>query len=116
MDILETVGRSQLRDPETVADFVPGDTVKVHLRVVEGEKERAQLFQGVILQRKGAGIEETFTVRKFSGGIGVERVFPFHSPMISKIEIVKRAKVRRAKIFYLRQRRGKAARLKERTK
>jgi large subunit ribosomal protein L19 len=116
MDILQTVGRAQHRDASTSEKFGPGDTVRVHLRVVEGEKERAQIFQGVVLQRRGSGIEETFTVRKFSGGIGVERIFPLHSPVVTRIEVVKRAKVRRAKIFYFRERKGKAARIKERAK
>lgn len=113
MDILQTVNRMQMRDPATVEDFGPGDTVKVHTKVIEGEKERAQIFQGVVLQRRGQGVDETFTVRKVSGGIGVERIFPLHSPNITKIEVARRAKVRRAKLFYLRQRKGKAARLKE---
>lgn len=102
-----------MRDPATVEEFNPGDTVKVHLKVVEGDKERAQIFQGVVLQRRGQGVDATFTVRKVSGGIGVERVFPLHSPVISKIEVSRRARVRRAKLFYLRDRKGKAARLKE---
>ncbi|MBN1426080.1 50S ribosomal protein L19 [Candidatus Fermentibacteria bacterium] len=113
VDILQTVSRMQMRDPATVEEFNPGDTVKVHLKVVEGDKERAQIFQGVVLQRRGQGVDATFTVRKVSGGIGVERVFPLHSPVISKIEVSRRARVRRAKLFYLRDRKGKAARLKE---
>jgi large subunit ribosomal protein L19 len=113
MDILHTVSRMQLRDPGTVEDFNPGDTVKVHLKVVEGDKERAQVFQGVVLQRRGQGVDETFTVRKVSGGIGVERIFPLHSPGVVKIEVARRARVRRARLFYLRDRKGKAARLKE---
>jgi large subunit ribosomal protein L19 len=103
----------QMRDPATVEAFEPGDTIKVHIKVTEGDKERAQVFQGVVLQKRGRGVDETFTVRKVSGGIGVERIFPLHSPSISKIEVARRAKVRRAKLFYLRQRKGKAARLKE---
>lgn len=114
MDVLQTVSRMQMRDPTTMDDFDPGDTVKVHLKVVEGDKERAQIFQGVVLQRRGQGVDETFTVRKVSGGIGVERIFPLHSPVITRIELSRRAKVRRAKLFYLRDRKGKAARLKER--
>lgn len=113
MDILETVGRPQLRDLGTIDEFKAGDTVRVHLRIVEGAKERLQVFQGVVIQRRRAGIHETFTVRKMSGGIGVERIFPLHSPMVQKLEVIRRAKTRRARVFFLRQRRGKAARLKE---
>lgn len=91
-----------------------GDTVRVHVKVIEGNKERIQVFQGIVLQRRGGGIEETFTVRKVSEGIGVERIFPLHSPSIEKIEVTRRGRVRRAKLFYLRQRRGKAARVSER--
>ncbi len=113
MDIIDTLSRMQTRDPATVEDFKPGDTVRVHLKVIEGDKERAQVFQGVVLQRRGRGVDETFTVRKISSGIGVERIFPLHSPNITKIEVTRRAKVRRAKLFYLRERKGKSARLKE---
>jgi large subunit ribosomal protein L19 len=107
-DIVES---EYLRDD--IPDFRPGDTVKVHVRVVEGSRERIQIFQGVVISRKGGGTRETFTVRKISFGIGVERTFPLHSPIISKIDIVSRGKVRRAKLYYLRERVGKAAKVKE---
>jgi len=94
--------------------FRPGDTVKVHVRVVEGNRERVQVFQGVVIARSGGGIRETFTVRKISFGVGVERTFPVHSPSIAKLEVVSRGKVRRAKLYYLRELRGKKARIKER--
>lgn len=93
--------------------FEPGDTVKVHTKVVEGDSERIQIFDGVVIARRGSGVSETFTVRKISYGVGVERVFPIHSPRIDKIEVVKSGKVRRAKLYYLRDLQGKAARLKE---
>lgn len=95
-------------------DFRPGDTVKVHARVVEGTRERVQVFQGVVIRRAGGGIRETFTVRKISFGVGVERTFPLHSPSIAKLELVQRGRVRRAKLYYLRDLRGKKARIKER--
>jgi large subunit ribosomal protein L19 len=95
-------------------DFKPGDSVRVHVRVVEGDKQRIQVFQGVVISRRGGGTRETFTVRKISGGIGVERIFPFHSPNVDKIEVVRRGRVRRAKLYYLRNLRGKAARIDER--
>jgi len=94
--------------------FVPGDTVRVHVKIKEGEKERIQVFQGVVISRRKKGGTATFTVRKVSYGIGVERIFPLHSPIIDKIEVVTRGRVRRAKIYYLRKLRGKAARIKER--
>lgn len=94
-------------------DFQPGDTVKVHTKVVEGDSERIQIFDGVVISRRGSGISESFTVRKISYGVGVERVFPLHSPRIDKIEVVKSGKVRRAKLYYLRGLAGKAARLEE---
>jgi large subunit ribosomal protein L19 len=97
-----------------IPDFRPGDTIKVHVKVSEGGKERIQVFQGVAIARRGSGTRETFTVRKISGGIGVERVFPLHTPVIDKIEVVRRGKVRRAKLYYLRGLRGKAARIEER--
>ena len=95
-------------------DLRPGDTVKVHVRVVEGNRERVQVFQGVVIRRSGGGIRETFTVRKISFGVGVERTFPLHSPSISKLELVQRGRVRRAKLYYLRDLRGKKARIRER--
>jgi large subunit ribosomal protein L19 len=94
--------------------FRPGDTVSVHVRVIEGDKERIQVFQGVVIARRGGGTRENFTVRKMSGGVGVERIFPLHSPVIDKIDVVRRGKVRRAKLYYLRGLRGKAARIEER--
>ena len=97
-----------------IPDFRAGDSVKVLVRVVEGEKDRTQVFQGVVIARRGSGTRETFTVRKISGGVGVERIFPVHSPSISGIEIIRRGKVRRSKLYYLRALRGKAARIEER--
>lgn len=96
-----------------VPDFRAGDTVKVHVRVVEGGRERVQLFEGVVIARDGDGLRATFTVRKVSFGVGVERVFPLHAPIVQKIEVVRRGDVRRAKLYYLRQRSGKSARIKE---
>ncbi len=96
-------------------DFQAGDTVKVHVRVIEGEKERIQVFQGTVIQRSGEGLNASFTVRKVSAGIGVERVFPLHSPRVARIETLRRGKVRRAKLFYLSKLSGKAARIKEKT-
>ena len=112
MDQLLQVERSYLKGD--VPEFRAGDTLKVHVRVKEGKKERIQIFQGVVIARKNGGTRETFTVRKISGGIGVERVFPLHSPVIDKIEVMRRGKVRRAKLYYLRELRGKAARIAER--
>lgn len=94
-------------------DFKPGDTVKVQVRVIEGDKERLQAFQGVVLQKKGQGLSSTFTVRKISGGIGVERIFPMHSPNIAKVTVVRKGMVRRAKLYYLRKLTGKAAKVQE---
>jgi large subunit ribosomal protein L19 len=96
-----------------VPEFRPGDTVKVHVRVVEAGRERIQVFQGVVIRRQGGGLQETFTVRKISFGVGVERTFPLHSPSIGKLEVVSRGRVRRAKLYYLRDLRGKAARIRE---
>ncbi|GAA0495456.1 50S ribosomal protein L19 [Salinibacillus aidingensis] len=110
-NIIEQVTKDQLRTDHP--DFRPGDTVKVHVKVVEGNRERIQVFEGVVLKRRGGGISETFTVRKISYGVGIERTFPVHSPRIAKIEVPRRGKVRRAKLYYLRGRRGKAARIKE---
>ena len=95
-------------------EFRPGDTVRVQVKVVEGEKERLQAFQGVVISRKGGGTREMFTVRKISAGVGVERIFPLHAPVVDKIGVVRRGRVRRAKLYYLRQLRGKAARIEER--
>lgn len=97
---------------EELPDFRPGDTVKVHVRIMEGEKERIQIFEGVVLKRSGGGVRETFTVRKISYGIGVERIFPVHSPKIARLEVVSFGRVRRAKLYYLREREGKAARIR----
>lgn len=108
---LQEIEKDQARDD--VPDFRPGDTVKVHVRVVEGNRSRIQVFQGVVIRRQGGGIRETFTVRKVSFGVGVERTFPVHTPVIDRIEVVRRGDVRRAKLYYLRSRRGKAARIKE---
>lgn len=105
------IEEGMLRDD--LPKFAPGDTVRVHVKVKEGDKERIQVFQGVVLGKKGGGIRETFTVRKVSYGIGVERIFPVHSPHLDKIEVVRHAKVRRAKLYYLRGLKGKAARLTE---
>lgn len=108
----DVVDHANLRDD--VPDFGAGDTLKVHVRVVEGTRERVQIFQGVVIRRQGGGIQETFTVRKLSFGVGVERTFPVHSPTIAQIEVVTRGDVRRAKLYYLRDRVGKSARVKER--
>ncbi|HEY7863577.1 MAG TPA: 50S ribosomal protein L19 [Thermoanaerobaculia bacterium] len=110
-DILLETEKASLR--EGIPSFAPGDAVRVHVKVREGEKERIQVFAGVVIARRGGGARETFTVRKISSGIGVERVFPLHSPIIDKIELERRGKVRRAKLYYLRERKGKAARIDE---
>ena len=107
----DLVDRAQLRDD--VPDFAPGDTLKVHVRVVEGSRERVQMYQGVVIRRQGSGSRETFTVRKVSFGVGVERTFPVHSPIVSRIEVLTRGDVNRAKLYYLRDRIGKAAKVKE---
>lgn len=112
MNPTDLVDRSSLR--EDLPEFRAGDTVKVHVRVVEGNRERIQVFQGAVIRRQGGGVRETFTVRKVSFGVGVERTFPVHSPVISKIEVVTRGDVRRAKLYYLRDRVGRAAKIKER--
>jgi large subunit ribosomal protein L19 len=111
MNATDIVDRAHLRSD--VPAFGPGDTLKVHVRVVEGNRERVQVFQGVVIRIKGSGVRETFTVRKVSFGVGVERTFPLHSPIIAKIEVVSRGDVRRAKLYYLRDRVGKAAKVKE---
>jgi large subunit ribosomal protein L19 len=113
MNTLDQVERNYLRNAGQ-PDFSPGDTIRVHVRVKEGEKERIQIFQGVVIGRRGGGTRETFSVRKISGSVGVERIFPLHSPTVDKIEVVRRGKVRRAKLYYLRNLRGKAARIEER--
>ncbi|MGH8985489.1 MAG: 50S ribosomal protein L19 [Acidimicrobiia bacterium] len=112
MNSTDLVDRARLRDD--IPDFAPGDTLKVHVRVVEGNRERLQVFQGVVIRRKGSGSRETFTVRKVSFGVGVERTFPVHSPIINRIEVASRGAVRRAKLYYLRDRVGKAAKVRER--
>ena len=109
---LHEVEKSYLRSD--IPEFRPGDTVRVHVRVREGDKERIQIFQGVVIARRGGGTRESFTVRKISSSVGVERIFPLHSPSIERIEVVRRGKVRRAKLYYLRKLRGKAARIEER--
>jgi large subunit ribosomal protein L19 len=111
MNPTDLVDATSVRDD--IPDFAPGDTLKVHVRVVEGNKERVQVFQGVVIRRQGSGVRESFTVRKVSYGVGVERTFPVHSPVIAKIEPVTRGAVRRAKLYYLRDRVGKAAKIKE---
>jgi large subunit ribosomal protein L19 len=111
MNPTDLVDQSSLRTD--VPAFAPGDTLKVHVRVVEGQKERIQVFQGVVIGRSGSGVRETFTVRKVSYGVGVERTFPLHTPTIARIEVVTRGDVRRAKLYYLRDRIGKAAKVKE---
>jgi large subunit ribosomal protein L19 len=111
MKSTDLVDRASLRDD--IPDFSPGDTLKVHVRVVEGTRERTQLFQGVVIRRQGSGLQETFTVRKVSFGVGVERTFPVHSPILQKIEVDRLGDVRRAKLYYLRDLRGKKAKIKE---
>ncbi len=110
MTSLDAIEKKEMK---TVPSFKPGDTVKVHVKIKEGDKYRIQVFEGVVISRRRAGISSTFTVRKISFGYGVERIFPLHSPVLNKIEVVKSGKVRRAKLYYLRGRKGKAARLKE---
>ncbi len=112
MQTLDALDAASLRSD--VPDFRPGDTLKVHVKVVEGTRSRIQVFQGVVIRRQGGGIRETFTVRKISFGVGVERTFPVHTPVIDRIEVVTRGDVRRAKLYYLRDLRGKAAKIKER--
>ncbi|NLN17956.1 MAG: 50S ribosomal protein L19 [Firmicutes bacterium] len=112
MNLIRQIEAEQLRSD--MADFGPGDTVRVHVKVVEGERERIQVFEGTVVKRSGSGLRETFTVRKVSQGIGVERTFLVHSPMIARVEVTRRGKVRRARLYYLRKRVGKATRVKER--
>ncbi|HXR42503.1 MAG TPA: 50S ribosomal protein L19 [Acidothermaceae bacterium] len=111
MHTLDTLDAASLRSD--VPDFRPGDTLKVHVRVVEGNRSRVQIFQGVVIRRQGSGVRETFTVRKVSFGVGVERTFPVHTPAFDKIEVVTRGDVRRAKLYYLRELRGKKAKIRE---
>jgi large subunit ribosomal protein L19 len=111
MDLIKAIESDYLKD--TISNFSIGDTVKVHVKVVEGKRERIQIFEGIVIKKQNGGIGETFTVRKISYGVGVERTFPIQSPRIDKIEIVKLGKVRRAKLYYLRDRVGKAAKIKE---
>ncbi|CDZ99525.1 50S ribosomal protein L19 [Jeotgalicoccus saudimassiliensis] len=110
-ELLNSIVKEQLKTD--IPEFKAGDTVKVHVRIVEGDRERIQLFEGVVIKRRGGGISETFTVRKISYGVGVERTFPVHTPKIEKIDVVRRGRVRRAKLYYLRNLRGKAARIRE---
>ena len=111
MNIIETLEKEQLRSD--IPEFAPGDTVRVHAKNVEGSRERIQMFEGVVIGRQGTGVRETFTVRRISYGIGVERMFPVHSPRIEKIDVLRKGIVRRAKLYYLRNLTGKAARIKE---
>lgn len=111
MNTLDSVDAASLRDD--IPDFRPGDTLKVHVRVIEGTRSRIQIFQGVVIRRQGGGLQETFTVRKVSFGVGVERTFPVHTPVVEKIDVVTRGDVRRAKLYYLRDLRGKKAKIKE---
>jgi len=111
MSLMRELTSDQLKTD--LPDFGPGDTLRVHVRVIEGEKERVQIFEGDVIQRKGAGIQATFTVRKVTQGVAVERIFPLHSPRISNIERIRKGRVRRARLFYLRGRKGKAARIRE---
>jgi large subunit ribosomal protein L19 len=113
MDILDQIAAKRMK--ESTVDFSVGDTVRVDIRVIEGDRERVQAFQGIVMQRRGSGLSATFTVRKVSQGVGVERVFPLHSPNVSAIRVLRKGKVRRAKLFYLRELKGKAARITEKT-
>ncbi len=113
MNVIDSIERQQLK--ETQPDFRPGDTLRVHVRIVEGDKERIQVFEGVCIRRSGGASRETFTVRKTSYGVGVERTFPLHSPRIDRIDVTAKGKVRRAKLYYLRELSGKAARIEEDT-
>lgn len=113
MDVVKLIEEREIKT--TPPDFRVGDSVKVHVKVTEGEKERIQVFQGIVIARKGGSVASTFTVRKISDGVGVERIFPLYSPILGKIEVVRRGRVRRAKLYYLRDRKGKAARIEEKT-
>ncbi|MDA8096672.1 MAG: 50S ribosomal protein L19 [Desulforudis sp.] len=112
MQMIRSVEEEQMKT--NIPSFRAGDTVRVHVKVVEGERERTQMFEGVVIRRRGSGLSETFTVRRVSYGVGVERTFPIHSPRVEKIDVLRRGKVRRARLFYLRKLRGKAARIKDR--
>jgi large subunit ribosomal protein L19 len=112
MHTLDPINAASMRSD--IPEFRPGDTLKVHVRVIEGNRSRIQVFQGAVIARQGSGVSETFTVRKVSFGVGVERTFPVHTPIVDKIEVVTRGDVRRAKLYYLRDRRGKAAKIRER--
>lgn len=111
-NLIDKITQAQLRDD--IPDFRPGDNVRVHALIVEGERERVQIFEGLVIKRRGYGISETYTVRKISNGVGVERTFPVHSPRVAKLEVTRKGKVRRAKLYYIRALSGKAARIKER--
>ncbi len=111
MNVIDRIEREGMR--KDVPDFGPGDTVRVHVKILEGDKERIQMFEGFVIGRSGGGIRETFRVRKVSYGIGVERIFPVHSPRVDKVEVLRNGRVRRAKLYYLRDRKGKAAQIKE---
>lgn len=111
MEVLRNVEAPQMRSD--LPEFGPGDTLKIHVKVIEGEKERLQVFQGVVLGRRGSGLRASFTIRKVSEGVGVERIFPLHSPSLAKIEVVRRGAVRRSKIYYLSELKGKSARIRE---
>lgn len=110
--LIEAITNEQLRDD--IPDFRPGDSVRVHAKIVEGSRERIQIFEGIVIKRRGQGISETYTVRKVSNGVGVERTFPVHSPRVAKLEVTRQGRVRRAKLYYLRNLTGKAARISER--
>ncbi|MBT3352427.1 MAG: 50S ribosomal protein L19 [Nitrospinaceae bacterium] len=111
MNVIDRIEREGMR--KDVPDFGPGDTVRVHVKILEGDKERIQMFEGFVMGRSGGGIRETFRVRKVSYGIGVERIFPVHSPRVDRVEVLRNGRVRRAKLYYLRDRKGKAAQIKE---
>lgn len=112
MNVIDLIEREGMK--QNLPDFAPGDTVRVHVKVVEGGRERIQVYEGVVTRRQGGGINESFTVRKISQGVGVERTFPLHSPMVDRIELVRQGRVRRARLYYLRERSGKSARIAER--
>lgn len=111
MDIIQSINQEQLKDD--IPDFRPGDTVQVHYRIVEGSRERVQVYEGIVIKKQGGGINQTFTVRRISYGVGVERTFLVHSPRIEKIKVIRSGKVRRSKLYYLRKRQGKSARVRE---